>query len=111
MKKDKYTEPLYDWMDFDEGTFDYNSIMLYPSTASAADSRCWTDPNRLDLCPLAAKMSGSRWTYGAAIAPSIGDVAFFKKYYRWIGGPAPVVSSSAAAGSSTPRAVSGGTVL
>jgi hypothetical protein len=103
-KKDIYTDPQFDWMNFDKGTFDYKSIMMYPSTASAADSKCYTDYTNIDLCPLVARLGASRFTFGAAIAPSMVDVAFVKKYYRWIGGLAPAILSSAVAGPSTPGA-------
>ena len=91
---------------FDLGTFDYGSIMIYPSNANALRPDCF-HIGRPDLCPLVAHWNkGPPWEIRGSVALSNGDVAFVKKWYAWIGGPAPapIQSSSASAGPSTPRA-------
>ncbi|KAI8942026.1 hypothetical protein NX059_000133 [Plenodomus lindquistii] len=78
----------------DEGSFDYGSIMLYPSnTFVAGDCQ-----NNLDECPMVAidrvdgEVVGTR-PININAAPSTGDVAFVRKYYPWIE-PVPGQDSS-----------------
>ncbi|KAF1830144.1 hypothetical protein BDW02DRAFT_601942 [Decorospora gaudefroyi] len=92
--------PLVDGPDMDEGEFDYGSIMLYPSSARAADARCWSE-DRTDLCPLVARQKDMKWRLISAPAPSRGDVAFVTRWYKWISGP-PLSSASSSVSSGPP---------
>ena len=70
----------------DEGPFDLGSIMLYPSNAYAADPACW-EKNDKNVCPLVAARFGTTWPISVNVAPSNGDVAFVKTWYKWIEEP------------------------
>ena len=75
VKNDKFDNLDFGPMDY--GAFDYGSIMMYPSSAYAGDSRCWED-STMDLCPMIAQ---NGWMIVEAPAPSNGDIAFVKKWY------------------------------
>ncbi|KAH7076141.1 hypothetical protein FB567DRAFT_452241 [Paraphoma chrysanthemicola] len=69
----------------DEGDFDRGSIMLYPSHAfSHPDCKS----AKVNKCPLAlidkvnGKVTGKSYIFENAI-PSLGDVAWVKKWYKW----------------------------
>lgn len=70
----------------DEGPFDLGSIMLYPSNAYAVDPACW-ERNDKSVCPLVAARFGTTWPISVNVAPSNGDVAFVKTWYKWIEEP------------------------
>jgi hypothetical protein len=67
----------------DEGAFDLGSIMIYPSSAYAADTTCWEQANTA-VCPLVASRFGTTWAINVNTAPSRGDVEFVKQWYKWI---------------------------
>lgn len=100
-KNERYTAiPKF----FDEGEFDIDSIMLYP-TDSSANLQCVS--LRIDKeCPLMkidkvrGKSIGTLSRIYSKDVPSAGDVAFVKKYYPWDGDAPPSPSHSSSPSSS-----------